>query len=64
MRYSATIHVTDVMDLVVVQVQVQAWDGCGSAPEVIAERTWDTQGLGEDDPARWLSGALRSARLA
>lgn len=58
MRYSATIRVTDCMDLVVVHTEMLAWDGVQSAPEPIGESTCQVQGVGELDPAIWLRRAL------
>lgn len=63
MRYGATVRITDCMDQVVVQVTAQAWDGIRTAPEDIAEFTYSWPGVGELDPAKWLSAALtRTAR--
>lgn len=62
MRYSGLVHVTDCMDLVVVHMKLDSWDGMSSAPEEIADCTYSLQGIGETDPGLWLWRGLYSLR--
>jgi hypothetical protein len=61
MRYAAQVHVSDIMDLVAVEVRISAWDGLSTAPEEISHFTVSTAGYGISDPLEWLQRALRLA---
>lgn len=58
MRYMATIYVSDVMDLVASTLELHGWPEQYGPPELVCQTTVVQPGIGETDPARWLSRAL------
>jgi hypothetical protein len=61
MRYMASIYVSDVMDLVALTLELNAWEAQYGPPELIASQTFTWAGIGEDDPLEWLKRALTLA---
>lgn len=61
MRYMASIYISDVMDLVALTLEVNAWEADYGPPETVAQHTYTWAGVGSDDPVQWLQRALRLA---
>lgn len=61
MRYMATIYVSDVMEQVALTAEIQGWSEQYGPPETVWQKTYVWDGVGEDDPLRWLARALHVA---
>lgn len=60
MKYTASMHIYDALSTVQYAVTVTSWpeDTSSSRPEVVLSRSGSIQGVGETDPAHWLSEAM------
>jgi len=58
MRYMATIYISDVMDLVALTLELQAWQADYGPPELVGSHTFTWRGVGATEPNEWLARAL------
>jgi hypothetical protein len=58
MRYMASMYLSDVMESVALTIEVQGWSEQFGPPEVILQKTFVWQGIGETRPEEWVARAL------
>lgn len=59
MHYIATAHAYDVMDTVHITAEVRSVSGTGETPTAsVLHATTTISGVGETEPARWLTDVL------
>lgn len=58
MRYVGHIHVLDLMDTLVIYAEVVGADSFTRELEPVLKQSTTVQGVGENDPAAWLTDAL------
>jgi len=58
MRYVAHVHMLDLLDTIVVYAEVVGADSFSRELAPVFKQSTTVQGIGEDDPVRWLADAL------